>query len=150
VWYRAERVCEVALVFRHVLPLHNYLEPLNLQLVLSRRVSLDLIMEAGGDDPRTRGQLASLDLSFFKLRPNRPVCVFITAGPSTKLFAWGGGGYGRTCATRDNDISLPCSSFQINASRSLRIASVCVFLSFFSFKLMVFNEKLLNCAWCGN
>jgi hypothetical protein len=21
------------------------------------------------------------------------VCVFITAGPSTKLFAWGGGGY---------------------------------------------------------
>jgi len=29
------------------------------------------------------------------------VCVFITAGPSTKLFAWGGGGYWRTCATRD-------------------------------------------------
>ena len=28
----------------------------------SRRVSLDLIMEAGGDDPRTHGQLASLDL----------------------------------------------------------------------------------------
>jgi hypothetical protein len=42
--YRAERVCEVALVFRHVLPLHDeaHLEPLNLQLVLSRRVSLDL------------------------------------------------------------------------------------------------------------
>jgi hypothetical protein len=31
------------------------------------------------------------------------VCVFITAGPSTKLFAWGGGGYGRTCATRDDE-----------------------------------------------
>jgi hypothetical protein len=31
------------------------------------------------------------------------VCVFITAGPSTKLFALGGGGYGRTCATRDNE-----------------------------------------------
>jgi hypothetical protein len=31
------------------------------------------------------------------------VCVFITAGPSTKLFTWGGGGYGRTCATRDDE-----------------------------------------------
>jgi hypothetical protein len=32
------------------------------------------------------------------------VCVFITAVPSTKLFAWGGGGgYGRTCATRDDE-----------------------------------------------
>jgi hypothetical protein len=31
------------------------------------------------------------------------VCVFITAGPSTKLFAWEGGGYGRTCATRDDE-----------------------------------------------
>jgi hypothetical protein len=29
-------------------------------------------------------------------------CVFITAGPITKLFAWGGGGgQWRTCATRD-------------------------------------------------
>ena len=26
----------------------------------------------------------------------------LTAGPSTKLFAWGGG-YGRTCATRDDE-----------------------------------------------
>jgi hypothetical protein len=32
-----------------------------------------------------------------------PVCVFITAGPSTKMFTWGGGGYGRTCATRDDE-----------------------------------------------
>jgi hypothetical protein len=31
------------------------------------------------------------------------VCVFITAGPSTKLFAWEGGGYGRTCATKDDE-----------------------------------------------
>jgi hypothetical protein len=31
------------------------------------------------------------------------VCVFITTGPSTKLFAWGWGGYGRTCATRDDE-----------------------------------------------
>ena len=31
------------------------------------------------------------------------MCVFITAGPGTKLFAWGGGGYGRTCATRDDE-----------------------------------------------
>jgi hypothetical protein len=30
--------------------------------VLSRRVSLDLTMETGGDDPRTHGQLPSLDL----------------------------------------------------------------------------------------
>jgi ribonuclease HI len=33
----------------------------------------------------------------------RCVCVFITAGPSTKLFAWGGGGYLGTCATRDDE-----------------------------------------------
>jgi hypothetical protein len=31
------------------------------------------------------------------------VCVFITAGPSSKLFAWGGGGYWGTCATRDDE-----------------------------------------------
>jgi hypothetical protein len=33
------------------------------------------------------------------------VCVFITAGPSTNLFAWGGGGIWdwRTCATRDDE-----------------------------------------------
>jgi hypothetical protein len=31
------------------------------------------------------------------------VCVFITAGPSTKMFTWGGRGYGRTCATRDDE-----------------------------------------------
>jgi hypothetical protein len=32
------------------------------------------------------------------------VCVFITAGPSTKMFVYmGGGGYGRTCATRDDE-----------------------------------------------
>ncbi len=29
--------------------------------------------------------------------------MFITAGPSTKLFAWAGGGYWGTCATRDDD-----------------------------------------------
>ena len=29
------------------------------------------------------------------------VCVFITAVPITKLFARGGGGKWRTCATRD-------------------------------------------------
>jgi hypothetical protein len=31
------------------------------------------------------------------------VCVFITAGPSTKLFAWGGEGYWGTGATRDDE-----------------------------------------------
>jgi hypothetical protein len=46
---------------------------------------------------------------FFFYRPKpKPskapqMCVFITAGPSTKLFTWGGGGYGRTCATRDDE-----------------------------------------------
>ena len=47
-------------------------------------------------------------------------CVFITAGPSTKLFAWVGGGYGRTCATRDDEprpvwTSLPISVCFITA-----------------------------------
>jgi hypothetical protein len=31
------------------------------------------------------------------------LCVFITAGPSTKLCAWGGGAYWGTCATRDDE-----------------------------------------------
>jgi hypothetical protein len=35
-------------------------------------------------------------------REERCVCVFITAGPNTKLFTWRGG-YGRTCATRDDE-----------------------------------------------
>jgi hypothetical protein len=30
-------------------------------------------------------------------------CVFITAGPITKLFAGGGGGEWRTCAMRDDE-----------------------------------------------
>ena len=41
------------------------------------------------------------------------VCVFITAGPSTKLFAWGGGGYWRTCATRDDEPRLVWTSLPI-------------------------------------
>ena len=62
--YGAESVCEVAFSFRHVLSLHNeaHLEPLNPQFVLSSRVSFDLVMEAGGDDPCADGQFASLDL----------------------------------------------------------------------------------------
>jgi hypothetical protein len=31
------------------------------------------------------------------------VCVFITAGPSTKMFPGGAGGKGRTGATRDDE-----------------------------------------------
>jgi hypothetical protein len=48
--YRAESVYVVALIFRHVLPLHDeaHLELLNLQFVLSRRVSLDLVMCGNG------------------------------------------------------------------------------------------------------
>ena len=34
---------------------------------------------------------------------NLEVCVFITAGPITKLFAGGGGGEWRTCAMRDDE-----------------------------------------------
>jgi len=62
--YGAESVCEVAFSLRHVLSLQDeaHLEPLNLQFVLSRRVSFDLVMEAGGDDPCAHGQFASLDL----------------------------------------------------------------------------------------
>jgi hypothetical protein len=49
---------------RKIDALHDeaHLEPLSLQFVLSRRVSLDLVMEAGGDDPCTHGQFASFDL----------------------------------------------------------------------------------------
>jgi hypothetical protein len=48
------------------------------------------------------------------------VCVFITAGPSTKLFTWRGGGYGRTCATRDDEprpvwTRLPAHHALVNA-----------------------------------
>jgi hypothetical protein len=32
-----------------------------------------------------------------------PVCVFITAGPITKLFAGGGGGEWTTCAMIDDE-----------------------------------------------
>lgn len=44
-------------------PLCNttHLESLDLQLVLSREVSLDLIVEAGGDDSGAREKLTSLD-----------------------------------------------------------------------------------------
>jgi hypothetical protein len=36
-----------------------------------------------------------------RVRIQARVCVFITAVPITKLFAWGGGKQWRTCATRD-------------------------------------------------
>jgi hypothetical protein len=36
---------------------------------------------------------STADSSFVATVPEHPdVCVFITAGPSTKLFTWGGGG----------------------------------------------------------
>ncbi len=40
-------------------------------------------------------------------------CVFIAAGPSTKLFAWGVGGFWRTCATRDDEPSPLWTSLPI-------------------------------------
>ena len=87
-------VREVALVFRYLLPLHDeaHLESLNLHFVLSRRGTLDFIVETGGDDLVPMG--SSLLLSFVRQpRPNKPV------------------------------ISLPCSSFPVRASRSLRITA---------------------------
>ncbi len=51
----------------------------------------------------------ALDPSIVSLNTNRSssspkcLCVFITAGPSTKLFACVWGGYWRTCATRDDE-----------------------------------------------
>jgi hypothetical protein len=52
------------------------------------------------------GALFSLDPGSSRLgiEPKTPGWrVFITARPSAKLFTWGGGGYGRTCATRDDE-----------------------------------------------
>ncbi len=45
------------------------------------------------------------DTRFFEKDHSAPfgVCVFITAGPITKLFARGGGGEWRTCAMRDDE-----------------------------------------------
>ena len=48
-------------------------------------------------------------------------CVFITAGPITKLFAGGGGGEWRTCATRDDEPRPVWTS--------LPITHVCVFIT---------------------
>ncbi len=64
-----------------MLSLHDeaHLEPLNLQIVLSRRVSLDRVMEAGGDDPRTHGQFTSLDL--FQAAAPEQACHLHKAAP---------------------------------------------------------------------
>jgi hypothetical protein len=48
------------------------------------------------------------DMCYERRRAEACVCVFITAGPSTKMFTWGGGGYGRTCATRDDEPRPVC------------------------------------------
>jgi hypothetical protein len=60
------------------------------------------------------------------------VCVFFTAGPSTKLFTWGGGGYGRTCATRDDEPRPVWTSLPITRVCLLLqdlVQSVCVFFT---------------------
>ena len=49
------------------------------------------------------------------------VCVFVTAGPITRLFALGGGKQWRTCATRDDEprpvwTSLPITQEGIEPS----------------------------------
>ena len=73
VWHRVENVREVTLIVRHMLTLHDetYLEPLDLQFMLSCRVSLDFTVEAGGDDPSANGQVTSLEL--FQAAVCRPV-----------------------------------------------------------------------------
>ena len=45
------------------------------------------------------------------------VCVFITAGPITKLFAWGGGGHWRTCATRLRAEACVCVFFLADSKK---------------------------------
>jgi hypothetical protein len=50
------------------------------------------------------------------------VCVFITAGPSTKLFACVGGGYWRTCATRDDGDTFGPWSGDLPSNVSIRKA----------------------------
>jgi len=52
-----------------------------------------------GEAPRPLPPFLFLEFPAF----GKCVCVFITAVPSTKLFARGGGGGWRTCATRDYD-----------------------------------------------
>jgi hypothetical protein len=55
------------------------------------------------------------------------VCVFITAGPSTKLCAWGGGGYWGTCVTRDDEPRPVWTSLPITHSVLL---CVCLLLQY--------------------
>ena len=50
------------------------------------------------------------------------VCVFITAGPSTKLFAWRGG-YWRTCATRDDEPNYVSRLVMVSATKPERISA---------------------------
>jgi hypothetical protein len=51
----------------------------------------------------SRTHICERKLGAHALRSHTQYVMFITAGPSTKLFAWGEGGYWRTCATRDDE-----------------------------------------------
>ncbi len=60
----------------------------------------------------SRGLCGCLLITHIKVSHSDPInmggvsfmCVcFITAGPITKLFVWGGGGEWRTCAMRDDE-----------------------------------------------
>ena len=52
-----------------------------------------------------------LTLSLTSARELKPcVCVFITTAPNTKLCTCVGGGYWRTCATRDDEPRLVWTS----------------------------------------
>jgi hypothetical protein len=61
----------------------------------------------GGDCcPRRMSLLGRMKHSAHK---TSGLCVFITAGPITKLFAGGGGGEWRTCAMRDDEPRPVCA-----------------------------------------
>ena len=66
-------------------PFHDeaHLESLDLQFVFYRRVSFDFILQAGGDNPRARGQLPSLDL-FQAAPPARTSLSFHCLAPPSK------------------------------------------------------------------
>jgi hypothetical protein len=85
--------------------------------------TLRLILNAAARPPR--GQLCSSATCHAAAPVCVCVCVFITAGPSTKPFAgvWGGG-YGRTCATRDNEPRPVWTKLPIT-----HVLCVCVFIT---------------------
>ncbi len=55
-------------------------------------------------------------------------CVFMTAGPNTKLFPWARG-YWRTCATRDDEPRPVWTSLLITHGVCALVIMMCVFIT---------------------